>query len=211
MTDDSLINNPDADRLIHGLRDTGYNFNTAATDIIDNSIAAGAKHVDVLLDMDTEGRKIVSFADDGHGMTADELHGAMRYGAPVRANLASLGKFGLGLKTASSSVCRHYTVLSRRSKAQPLAKLAWDLDHVTGVNRWEMLREPVSEEEQERFDELIGDHGTMVVWKKCDRILDKEYVAAGGTHEMKALKRKATSLSGHCSLGPVDIRGFQTC
>jgi hypothetical protein len=200
MTDQSLINNPDADRLIHGLRDTGYNFNTAAADIIDNSIAAGAIHVDVLLDMDTEGRKIVTFADDGVGMTAEQLHGAMRYGAPVRANLASLGKFGLGLKTASSSVCRHYTVISRCSEAQPLAKLAWDLDHVSDVNRWEMLREPVTEEERERFDELIGVHGTMVVWRKCDRILDKEYVAPGGLHEMNALKRKASNLSKHCSL-----------
>lgn len=200
MTDQSLINDPDADRLIHGLRDTGYNFNTAAADIIDNSIAAGAKHVDVLLDMDTAGRKIVTFADDGLGMTVEELHKAMRYGAPVRANLASLGKFGLGLKTASSSVCRHYTVISRRSVDQPLAKLAWDLDHVTEVNRWEMLQKPITEEEQERFEELIGPHGTMVVWRKCDRILDKEYTMPGGTHEMNALKRKAAGLGKHCAL-----------
>lgn len=200
MTELSLINDPDADRLIHGLRDTGYNFNTAAADIIDNSIAAGADHVDVLLDMDTEGRKIVTFADDGHGMTSEELHGAMRYGAPARANLASLGKFGLGLKTASSSVCRHYTVLSRRDKTQPLAKLAWDLDHVTKVNRWEMLREPVTEAEAERFEELVGAHGTMVVWRKCDRILDKEYKQPGGTPEMNALRRKAASLGKHCAL-----------
>lgn len=200
MTDLPLINDPDADRLIHGLRDTGYNFNTAAADIIDNAIAAGADHVDILLDMDTEGRKVVTFADDGHGMNAEELHGAMRYGAPVRANLASLGKFGLGLKTASSSVCRHYTVLSRRAANQPLAKLAWDLDHVSAVNKWEMLREPITEEEMERFEDLVGPHGTMVVWRKCDRILDKEYVTPGGTQEMNALKRKAASLSKHCGL-----------
>jgi len=200
MTDQSLINNPDADRLIHGLRDTGYNFNTAAADIIDNSLAAGAGCVDVLFDMDTEGRKIVTFADDGHGMTDEELHAAMRYGAPVRSNLASLGKFGLGLKTASSSVCRHYTVISRRSESQPLAKLAWDLDHVTSVNRWEMLQGTVTEEERERFDELVGSHGTMVVWRKCDRILDKEYSIPGGTYEMNALKRKAKGLGKHCSL-----------
>lgn len=198
--DEPLINNPDADRLIHGLRDTGYNFNTAAADIIDNSIAAGAERVDVMFDMDTEGRKIITFADDGHGMTAEQLYGAMRYGAPVRANRASLGKFGLGLKTASSSVCRHYTVLSRRSAEQQLAKLAWDLDHVAAVNRWEMLREPVTADERERFEELIGDHGTMVVWRKCDRILDKEYSAPGGTQEMNALKRKATGLKKHCAL-----------
>ncbi|GAA4045276.1 hypothetical protein GRI94_16365 [Erythrobacter jejuensis] len=200
MTDPSLVNNPDADRLIHGLRDTGYNFNTAAADIIDNSIAAGANRIDALFDMDTEGRKIVTFADNGHGMDAEQLHAAMRYGAPVRNNLASLGKFGLGLKTASSSVCRRYTVYSRRSVDQPIAKLAWDLDHVTEVNQWEMLREPVTDEEEERFEDLVGERGTMVVWQKCDRILDREYSAPGGTHEMNALKRKAASLSRHCAL-----------
>jgi Histidine kinase-, DNA gyrase B-, and HSP90-like ATPase len=200
MTEQSLINNPDADRLIHGLRDTGYNFNTAAADIIDNSIAANAQRVDVLFDMDTHGRKVVTFADDGHGMNADQLHSAMRYGAPVRDNLASLGKFGLGLKTASSSVCRRYTVLSKRSDGQDISKLAWDLDHVAEVNQWEMLREPITEEEQERFEELIGEHGTMVVWSKCDRVLDKEYAQPGGTHEMNALKRKAERLGKHCAL-----------
>lgn len=200
MTDQSLINNPDADRLIHGLRDTGYNFNTAAADIIDNSIAALASRVDVLLDMDTEGRKIITFADDGHGMSAEELHAAMRYGAPVRSNLASLGKFGLGLKTASSSVSRHYTVISRRSETQALAKLAWDLDHIAKVNRWEMQKEPVSDEEKERFEDLVGPRGTMIIWRKCDRILDKEYSSPGGTQEMNALKRKAASLAKHCAL-----------
>ena len=200
MIEDELINNPDADRLIHGLRDTGYNFNTAAADIIDNSIAAGADRIDILLEMDTDGRKVVTFVDDGHGMDATELHGAMRYGAPVRANLASLGKFGLGLKTASSSVCRHYTVLSRRTKNQQIAKLAWDLDHVSEVNRWEMLKEPVTSEELDQFEELVGDCGTMVVWRKCDRILDREYIDPGGTHEMNALRRKAKSLTKHCSL-----------
>ena len=115
-----LENPPDAPRLIHGLRDTGYNFNTAAADIIDNSIAANATEVNVQIDLMEDGRKFVYFGDDGDGMNFPELFDAMRYGAKARANLASLGKFGLGLKTASSSVCICFTVISRNSASADL-------------------------------------------------------------------------------------------
>lgn len=199
MTND-LINTPDADRLIFGLRDTGYNFNTAAADIIDNSIAADADRVEVSLFLENDGRKLVIFADNGHGMTSSELHKAMRYGAPARDNPASLGKFGLGLKTASSSVCRRYTVISRRGASQELAKLTWDLDHVASVNKWEMLSEEVTPDERDDFEDLVGDHGTMVIWQKCDRLLNKEYEEAGGAREQAALRVKSESLSKHCAL-----------
>ena len=110
-----LKNEPDATRLIYGLRDTGYNFNTAAADIIDNSIAANATEVNVIIELMEDGRKFVCFGDNGDGMNANTLFDAMRYGAPTRANKASLGKFGLGLNTASTSVCLRLTVISRPS------------------------------------------------------------------------------------------------
>jgi DNA topoisomerase VI subunit B len=132
---EDLINQPDAHRLIFGLRDTGYNFNTAAADIIDNSIAASASNVNVRIELASDGRKFVYFGDDGEGMSESALFAAMRYGAPVRANLASLGKFGLGLKTASSSVCLKFAVITRRATEVEFHKLAWDLDHVEAENQ----------------------------------------------------------------------------
>lgn len=198
MTD--LINQPDATRLIFGLRDTGYSFNTAAADIIDNSIAADATEVHVQIEIMEDGRKFVFFGDNGTGMDYDELFDAMRYGAPVRANLASLGKFGLGLKTASSSVCRKYSVISRKSGAGALEKLTWDLDHVADCNRWEMLREPISEDERETFEELCGDSGTLVIWEKCDRILAREYDEPGGAKERLAIGQLARRLKEHVAV-----------
>ncbi|WP_039966369.1 ATP-binding protein [Roseobacter sp. MED193] len=194
-----LINEPDAPRLIFGLRDTGYNVKTAAADIIDNSIAAKADHINVEIVLHEDGRKLVYFGDNGVGMDEETIHRAMRYGAPVRENPESLGKFGLGLKTASSSVCLKFTIVSRATTEQPLVKLAWDLDHVKERGRWEMLREPVSSDEEEMFEELCGDTGTLVIWEKCDRILSKEY-EAGGTKEQAAIKRLADTLSKHLSL-----------
>jgi hypothetical protein len=195
-----LINQPDAPRLIFGLRDTGYNFNTAAADIIDNSIAANADEINVLIDMSTDGRKFVYFGDNGDGMDEAGLFAAMRYGAPARKNPDSLGKFGLGLKTASSSVCLNYTVISRQTVDDPLHKLGWDLDHVERENKWEMLGEPVTADEEELFQELCGDKGTLVVWSNCDRLFSKEYEDPGGSREQQAIRRLAERLRDHASL-----------
>lgn len=195
-----LTNQPDATRLIYGLRDTGYNFNTAAADIIDNSIAAKATEVNAVLELRPDGRKFVCFGDNGDGMDEEMLFAAMRYGAPARSNLASLGKFGLGLKTASTSVCLRLTVISRKLPSDPLAKLAWDLEHVEQENEWRMLSEPVTADERDWFEELCGEKGTLVVWSKCDRLLSKEYDEPGGSQEQGAIRRLSDRLREHVAL-----------
>ena len=196
-----LINEPDAPRLINGLRDTGYNFRTAAADIIDNCIAAGASEINVQIEMDPEGRKYVYFGDNGSGMDAAGVFHAMRYGAPERENPESLGKFGLGLKTASSSVCRQFTLISRTNEGQALNKLTWDLDHVEKIGLWEMRREPVTTDENETFSELCGaGSGTLVIWSKCDRILTKNYDEPGGAKEKAAIRRLADGLRSHVGM-----------
>ena len=45
---------PDPERIVTGLRDTGYNFNTAIADLVDNSIAANAIKVSILVNMTPE-------------------------------------------------------------------------------------------------------------------------------------------------------------
>ncbi len=194
-----IQNDPDAARLIHGLRDTGYDFQTAAADIIDNSIAANANRISVQLFLTREGRKFVYFGDNGDGMSPEELHSAMRYGAPVRKNLASLGKFGLGLKTASSSVCMKFSVISRKSDADILHKLTWDLDHVDKAKKWEMLEEDVTEQDKTAFSKHCGSSGTLVIWANCDRMLQKEY-EAGSTNERRAVQRLEEKLKDHIAL-----------
>ena len=194
-----LINTPDASRLIFGLRDTGYDFPMAVADIVDNSIAANATEVSVDVELKSDGRKFVYFADNGHGMDYPALKDAMKYGAKERENLASLGKFGLGLKTASSSVCRAFTLISRKSPADQLRKLTWDLDHVERTGQWEMLQDDVTSDESSRFDEYCGDHGTLLIWSRCDRLLKKHY-DAGSSGEKQAVNRLSKALSAHLGL-----------
>lgn len=205
-----LINNPNPSRLIIGLRDTGYSVNTAAADIIDNSIAAGAISINIDIQLLHDGRKIVCFGDDGHGMDQTDVRNAMRYGADKRPDAKSLGKFGLGLKTASSSVCKRFSVFSRKSNDQPIAKVTWDLEHVEKQNAWEMLETPVTPNQQEMFEEFCGQTGTLVIWENCDRLLSKDF--SPGSKEQAAIKRMSESLDKHISmvfhrfLDPEDLR-----
>ena len=195
-----LINRPSPARLVLALRETGYDFNTAAADIVDNSIAADADMVCVKVEMNADGDQFVYFGDNGHGMDYNDVWNALKYGAPVREDLASLGKFGLGLKTASTAICRRVTVISRKSPDAPLVKLAWDIDHIIKVDDWEMLREDLEPHERDAWEELCASGtqtGTLVVWSNCDRLLSKKYASPGGANAQNAIKRLRKSLSGH--------------
>ena len=94
---------PQASRTIEGLRDTGYEPDTALTDIVDNSIAAKATRISIDFFADPLGEVRLYVADNGEGMSEDKLDDAMTYGSEVREDQSSLGKFGLGMKTASTS------------------------------------------------------------------------------------------------------------
>ena len=110
---------PGARRLIESLRSLGYECSTAIADLIDNSIAAQASevYVDIYGQDGTRPPHIV-IADNGHGMDRDELHEAMRFGAFQEYSADELGKYGLGLKTASLSQCRILTVASKAKATQ---------------------------------------------------------------------------------------------
>ena len=195
-----LLNQPNPARLIFGLRDTGYDSCMAAADIIDNSIAANASNVHIRVVLETNGAKRVYFGDDGDGMDRRDLINALKYGANERTDLASLGKFGLGLKTASSSVCKEYFLISRKEKFAHLAKLGWNLDHVAQIGQWEMTDEEVSTDEREVFAELCGDTGTLLVWRSCDRLLNREFHEPGGSAEKRAVSDFTTKLKSHIGM-----------
>ena len=109
---------PSAARLTESLRDIGYDFPSAVADIVDNSIMAGASRVEVLIEFDGA-ESSVSVADDGCGMTANGLVEALRYGTRRTYSHGDLGRYGLGLKTASLSQCRSVTVVTRRTAIGP--------------------------------------------------------------------------------------------
>ena len=114
-------------------------------------------------------------------MNRADLLNAMTYGARIRPNPASLGKYGLGLKTASTAFCRRLTVASRAAAEDPVLAATWDLDHVADSGKWEvLLSEDVDDEITDHLDDVAkNSSGTVVVWQKVDRLL-KDYIDAGG-------------------------------
>ncbi|WP_428669703.1 ATP-binding protein [Reyranella sp.] len=197
-TDVELL--PDPKRVIEGLRDTGYDFNTAIADIVDNSVAANANLIDLRIAMDFRGNLRVAIADDGDGMDVEGLKNAMRYGARARPNPASLGKYGLGLKTASTAFCRRLSVISRASgKAKPIMAV-WDLDHVGQVGKWHLQLGDPDKEGVEHLNKVAPDRaGTVVVWSKIDRLL-KDYANPSGGHARNALKQTVIKARDHLSM-----------
>jgi len=191
---------PDPSRVIEGLRDTGYSPETAIEDIIDNSISAGASKIKVNLRMDLSGEVSVSIIDNGCGMNEEELKNAMKYGSRLRPDPASLGKFGLGMKTASTAFARKLVVVSRGESSKDYMKAYWDLDHVVKEKKWELALEEPSNEEIELIREVSGDgSGTLVVWEKVDRLL-KTYQDPVGNAKRKALDRVTSDLRDHVAM-----------
>ena len=196
----SRILPPDPSRLIEGLRDTGYEFNTALADIIDNCIDAKATKVRVWIRMDMDGDVTVSVADNGHGMDEAALLNAMTYGAKSKKDKSCLGKFGLGLKTASTAFCRRLSVVTRAAESGPVLKATWDLDHVEKKKEWEVLIDKPRKEEIELLDEAAdGGPGTLVLWEKVDRLM-KDYEKPSGGSARKALKDVAEDFQDHAAM-----------
>ena len=160
------------------MRDIGYSFQTAAADIIDNSLAAAAKKIDVIAELDAE-IPFVAFIDDGGGMNLEELREAMRPGTKgplAERSSHDLGRFGLGLKTASFSQCRRLTVASRRPHGGQLVARTWNLDHVAETNDWLLQIPDMNCDRLSELGRLIDMSGTLVLWENLDRL-------SGGTSD----------------------------
>lgn len=166
------IAEPDPGALIESLRGFGYSPQTAIADLIDNSISASAKNV--WLEFFWDGQSsYISMRDDGNGMSESELINAMRPGSrnPLDdREPADLGRFGLGLKTASFSQCRKLTVQTLKVNGK-LSTRCWDLDEVVRSKEWRLLKS--SSKVTGKYSSLLEStkSGTVVVWEQMDKIV----------------------------------------
>lgn len=177
------------------MRALGYSFEAALADLIDNSLSADAHQVEV--HFSPYDRPYVAVLDDGHGMDPTESTAAMRHGSrdPRLAREAcDLGRFGLGLKTASLSQCRRLTVVSL--KRGELSARRWDLDHVALRHDWMLLQlSDVQIRELPLIEDLRAQgHGTLVLWEDFDRLV------ADGTPLDRALGNRADLAREHLAL-----------
>lgn len=163
---------PKASSMIETFRAIGYSLETAIADIIDNSISAGAKNIR-LNRFWRGGKSIITIGDDGCGMNNEELVQALCPGGqnPLDDRSATdLGRFGLGLKTASFSQCRKLSVISRKEGYYPVY-WSWDLDYIAQSDKWELIQW-IPDEFKHALDDKKS--GTIVIWTDLDRVVPPE-------------------------------------
>lgn len=163
---------PDAVSLIESMRAVGYSVEAAIADLVDNSISANSKSIEIRYDASLS--PFIGILDDGEGMTHDELVEAMRHGSrdpTLKRDANDLGRFGLGLKTASFSQCRKFTVVSK--KRGLISALRWDLEIVRQKKGWVVVELTSSETKSLPLYASLEERnsGTLVVWEDLDRLV----------------------------------------
>ncbi|MCQ2091158.1 MAG: ATP-binding protein [Fibrobacter sp.] len=165
-------NDPTADVLTKSIRCMGYSMEAAIADIIDNSISAKANEIEIKFPVDPN-EIYIAICDNGCGMSKSELFDAMKYGSALKGDVRDeddLGRFGMGLKSASHSQCRRLSVISK--KEGKVSAYIWDLDVVEEKKGWLIIDcddEQISEIPcVEYLDKKKS--GTVVVWQDFDFI-----------------------------------------
>lgn len=160
---------PNVGNFVRSLRDIGYTLEIAVADILDNSISANANHIQIRAV--SRPKIIFCILDDGNGMSESELTEAMRLSSKNPDDARSktdLGKFGLGLKTASFSQCKKLTVLSKKTGVTAIKQ--WDLDYIAEHNEWLLITPNLADFSKlplvDEFNHLK--QGTLVIWQVVD-------------------------------------------
>jgi hypothetical protein len=187
---------PSAARLTESLRDIGYDFPTAVADIVDNSIAAGARTVEIRIEFAGE-KSWVSIADDGEGMTPAMVMEALRFGSRREYGPGDLGRYGLGLKTASLSQCRQVTIVTCRRGAEKATARTLDLDIIADYDDWMILTPTPDPQLAKAKDMVRGSGGTVVLWRNLDRVLPEKRPEGGwARRRLEALAAKTAEHLG---------------
>jgi hypothetical protein len=197
LEDGLTVVDPNASSMVEALRDIGYSLESAVADVIDNSITATATRIDIRFGWEGETAPWLAIFDNGYGMTESELVEAMRPGGKDPLALRrpdDLGRFGLGLKTASFSQCRKVTVVTISYGMQSVRQ--WDLDLVRAKNKWVLKTLSPMELETLPGLPMLGQKGTMVLWQSLDRLdLGSD---SGRVHQV--MNERVASICEHVSL-----------
>lgn len=159
---------PSAGPVIQALRSIGYNAQTAIADIVDNSVDAKANHVHIQFEYEL-GNGYIRMEDNGTGMTDAELQKAMTIGSRdprEKRDKEELGRFGMGLKTASFSLGKRLCVLTKKDGI--ISERCWDLDFVSNENKW-LMYDSIPSEIRSKIGQVEGNTGTVVFIDRLDR------------------------------------------
>lgn len=186
---------PSANILLSSLRSVGYTPETAIADIVDNSLSANASAIDIEFNWHDQ---VIIISDNGDGMSEQELLKSMNIGSSDPLDLRSihdLGRFGMGMKTASFSLGKKLTVLAKNGGV--LNNASWDLDYVRQKDLWQIL---VEDNASTFIDKLAGrlsghDNGTVICISNIDKVISSDSV-----YEKKKFYKIVDNVKNHLSL-----------
>ena len=190
-----VLSIPSANLLLSSLRSVGYTPETAVADIVDNSLSANASVVEIELDWTNQ--KFV-IADNGEGMSNQELLKSMSIGSSDPLDERSthdLGRFGMGMKTASFSIGKKLTVLAKNSGN--ISNACWDLDYVRNKDKWEILIEEQPSEFITSLSNRLANYnnGTVICISNIDKVISSDSPA-----EKKKFFKMIENVKNHLSL-----------
>ena len=156
---------PDPESLLESIRSVGYSLKEAISDLIDNSVSANATSIRVIINLEGDGE--FHLIDNGDGMDHQKLVSSFRLGStnPKKTRDENdLGRFGMGMKTASLSQCRSVTVTSKQNNS--VVSRTLDLDEVNRQKKWIIGEKAMHLEIIKELNDL--EHGTIISWEKID-------------------------------------------
>jgi hypothetical protein len=142
--------------LIETLASSGYTLESAVGDIIDNSIDAGANVINIYFDYE---KRTIKFIDNGSGMTEEEIRKASipayqsKY---TERDNTDLGRFSLGLKSASASICDILSITSKKNNKTN--RVIINFKNIVESKSWEATLEKNID------DSIISKNGTIIEW-----------------------------------------------
>lgn len=183
---------PHAKMLLVALRSVGYTNETAIADILDNSISGAATEIELYFDWDN--RRII-IADNGFGMDYQELMDAMEIGSADPNEMKpseDLGRFGLGMKTASFSMAKKLLVISKKNST--ISNAEWNLNTVASEDKWEISEYDESEilmilESIDTYTQYNNwKQGTLIIISELDRLIDETNIEKSKKNFYKTIR-----------------------
>jgi hypothetical protein len=184
-------------QFIKILRAMNYSLGESVADLIDNSIDIGADEINVYFDFDMKTFNcFLIVADNGYGMSENQLQNNMDIGASNKHSKNHLGKFGVGLKLSSMVQADDITVLSKTSNSNPIVRRI-SYDFIKESNELKLLTKIDKESHYEYIEELMSnyDSGTVILWEKMNKIVSKLHTASGRSSFDKLKIKLADHLS----------------
>lgn len=168
---------PNPEHLIKSIAEQGYTLETALADLLDNSISANAQNIEIM-STNLENKLKVFITDNGEGMSEFDLSSNMMFpskSVDSSRSVTDLGRFGLGMKTASFSQTRKFTVLSRKKGTVSFSGRTWDVSYLKQCGKWRILVNSESEilELLKAYENVSANHlksfenyipNTIIIW-----------------------------------------------